>query len=218
VASLIQALFRSGAYTADAVPSLADEAGLLREERAWIEGAVPKRRAEFATARVLARRGLAALGLPPARLVPPAHRAPIWPPGVVGSISHTTDYCGVVLQRSPPVRSLGFDAEVLRPVDPDVIAHITTPRERAWLAGRPRADRTDLALLLFSAKEAYYKCQYPLTATFLDFPDVELEVALDRGTFSARLLRPLPTPSIRAIEGKFAFDADKVLCGVELPT
>ena len=216
MASLIQALFRSGAYTADAVPSLADEAGLTPEERAYIEPAVPKRRAEFATARALARRGLVALGLPPARLVPRSNRAPVWPAGVVGSISHTADYCAVVVDRHPPIRSVGLDVETLRIMGRDIIEHIATPRERAWLDGRGRVERNDLALLLFSAKEAYYKCQYLLTGTFLDFPDVEIEVGLERGCFEARLVRPLPGPSVRRIEGKFAFCAGKVLCGVEL--
>jgi 4'-phosphopantetheinyl transferase EntD len=43
----------------------------------------------------------------------------------------------------------------------------------------------------FSAKEAIYKCQFPLTRTFLGFHDVAVTFERD-GSFSTRLLPALP--------------------------
>lgn len=217
VRSMIRDLFRPEAYTAEDVPRLADEE-LEPEERACVARAVPERRAEFATARVLARRGLAALGVPRAPIVLKDDRSPAWPPGIVGSISHTSGLCAIVLDRAPPMRAVGLDVERLRPLAPELVDSIATPRERAWLAGHPPEIRGELGLLLFSAKEAYYKCQYPITGGFLDFLDVELAIALDEGCFEARVLRPAWPSAVARLEGRFARRAGMVLCGVELST
>ena len=206
-------LFSASAVVVDAPIALVDDQ-LLPEEWAYIRHAVPNRRAEFGTARVCARKGLEVMGYPISALVPRADRTPTWPPGVVGSISHTDGYSAVVLHRSPPVRSLGLDVETLQRLDDPLLGMILTPSERTWLASRPRGCRDDLAMLFFSAKEAYYKCQYPLSTTFLDFQDVELEIDLSCNRFDAHAKKLLAGSGAR-LAGRFAFDSGRVLCGVE---
>jgi 4'-phosphopantetheinyl transferase EntD len=211
--TLVADLFRAEALTAEAVPTSADDE-LYPEERAYIRTAVTKRRAEFATTRILARRLLGEIGIPPGPLVPHKDRAPIWPGGIAGSISHTSDYCAVVVDRAPDVLSVGLDVETLRVVDASLFDSIITPRERAWLRKQPLASHNDLGLLFFSAKEAYYKCQYPVTCGFLEFSDVELDLDLERRRFEARVLKPRWPASVARLQGKFAFRDRKVLCGV----
>jgi 4'-phosphopantetheinyl transferase EntD len=211
----IAALFRPEAITLEAPIALLDER-LTPDEWAYIRGAVPKRRAEFATGRVLARQALAALDVTPVSLPPQADRAPCWPAGVTGSISHTAGWCVVVLDRSPPIRSLGLDVETLGAMDGGVREQILMPHERTWLDRQPAAMADELALLFFSAKEAYYKCQYPLSGTMLDFQDVALEIDLAAGRFEASTLRPgLPAPVAR-LAGRFAWRDGRVMCGVTL--
>jgi 4'-phosphopantetheinyl transferase EntD len=208
-------LFRSAVYTAVAAPRLADEE-LYPEEWAYIRQAIPKRRAEFATTRILAREALSALGAPPVALVPKANGVPEWPPGTVGSISHTDGYCAVVVGRMPPLYSIGLDVENLRAVDASVAALILTDREQAWLCRQPERERGGLVILIFSCKEAYYKCQYPISNGFLDFQDVELEFDFGRGGFEARVLKAGWPTRLARLPGRFAIQSDKVLCGVEL--
>jgi len=212
--SVLPTLFRESAVVVEAPIMLVDDQ-LWDAELAYIRHAVPKRRAEFGTARVCARRGLAELGLPPVAFVPGADRALVWPEGVVGSISHTHDYAAVVLHRSPPMQSVGLDVEALRAVEEQTCAMILTPRERSCLAARGLESRNVLALLIFSAKEAYFKCQYPLSTTFLDFQEVEIEVDLTRNEFAARARKVVPA-SVECLVGKFAFDAGRVFCGIEM--
>jgi 4'-phosphopantetheinyl transferase EntD len=213
--SVLASLFERAAYTAEEVPRLVDDQ-LFASERAYIENAVPKRRAEFGTARLCARRGFGALGVPPAAIVPDDDGAPRWPAGVVGSITHTAGYCAVVLSRDPPVRSVGLDVETLQDLEAGLVDSILTTRERRWLDAQPQSRQADLSVVFFSAKEAFYKCQYPITRTFLEFGDVELELSPDERRFVARASVPGLPPAVACLAGKFAFDEGRVLCAVEL--
>jgi 4'-phosphopantetheinyl transferase EntD len=208
-------LFRSPVAVEASSLSQADRE-LFSEERAFIHAAVPKRRAEFATARILARRALAALGAPPIPLVPAPDRAPVWPPGYTGSISHCTNYCAVVVARSRDVASLGLDVEDLRELDPTMQDLVLTPAERGWIGAQPNAIQAVLPILIFSAKEAYYKCQYPMTRGFLDFQDVELTIEWATGTFEARVLKAGWPAAVARLSGRFVVDPDRVGCGIEL--
>jgi enterobactin synthetase component D / holo-[acyl-carrier protein] synthase len=215
MADAIRSIFRYARYVVEDVTRLVDDE-VHPDEWRYIRGAVPKRRAEFGTARLCARRALRAMGVPPTSLVPGEDRAPQWPPGVVGSITHTGAYCAVVVDRNPPLRSVGLDAETLRILEPRLVRMILTENEQSWIRSQPKEELTKLATLFFSAKEAYYKCQYPLTKTTLDFSDVEIDIEPGRGRFVARALRwPFPVDLAR-LEGRFAYEGGRVLCGVEL--
>jgi 4'-phosphopantetheinyl transferase EntD len=216
--SVLRGLFPHATFVAEDVPRLADDE-LYPEERDHVRGAVASRRAEFATARLCARRGLAAMGVAPVPLVPAGDRAPTWPDGVVGSISHTREYCAVVLGRRPPLLSLGLDVETVRDLEDGVVDLILTERERAWLRSRdrpsPRSAPEEM-LLFFSAKEAFYKCQYPLTHRLLGFQDVELDLPPRDGRFSVTVQKPDFPEIVARLEGRFAYEGGRVLCGVEL--
>jgi 4'-phosphopantetheinyl transferase EntD len=171
----------------------ADEpADLFPEEQAAIARAVDKRRREFTSVRVCARRALAALGQPPAPLVPGERGAPRWPDGITGSMTHCDGYCGCVLARTADFASIGLDAEPSLPLPDGVEAMVALPAERGHVAELARTrpgvhwDR-----LLFCAKEAVYKAWFPLTGAWLGFDDAQITFSAD-GTFTARLLVPAP--------------------------
>jgi 4'-phosphopantetheinyl transferase EntD len=201
---LLAILLGPGFAIAHDVPALVDDA-LFPEERQHIASAVEKRRAEFGMARLCARRALAALGVGPCALVPHADRSPRWPDGVVGSISHTQGCCAVVVAKAADVAGVGLDVEQDEELRPELERMICTPPERAWLDSQPSARRGQLGKLFFSAKEAFYKAQYPLTRAYLDFRDVDLHLDLPGGTFAvARIGRAGPLDErLRAVRGKF---------------
>lgn len=208
-------LFRSPVAIAASTLSVVD-GELYPEERAHVENAVTKRRTEFAAARVLARQALASLGAPPVPLVPSPDRAPVWPFGYTGSISHCADYCAVVVARCHGVQSLGLDVEDLRVLEPSMLDLVLTPGERQWLDAQPAALRPMLPIVMFSAKEAYYKCQYPITRGFLDFHDVELAITWSAGTYEARVVKPGWNTAVTRLAGRFLIADGRVACGVEL--
>jgi 4'-phosphopantetheinyl transferase EntD len=170
---------------------------LSAAERATLGNAVEKRRHEFITARACAREALARLGLPPASIVGGERGEPLWPPGVVGSITHCAGYRGCALARAGELIGLGIDAEPNGPLPAGVLARVAVAQERTMLerlAGEEPAVHWDR--LLFCAKEAIYKVWFPLARSWLGFEDALL--TLDRGqdgrvgTFQARLLVPGP--------------------------
>jgi 4'-phosphopantetheinyl transferase EntD len=211
--TLVAPLFSEHCITEEAEPSLVDDQ-LFPEEREHLAKAVVKRRAEFGTARVCARRALARLGITPLALVPAPDRAPRWPAEIVGSIAHTRNYCAVVVARSEHVQAVGLDVEQDKMLAPELIAMICTQREREQLGAHSERD----AIVYFSAKEAFYKCQYPLTKTFLDFADVELDVDLARGVFQARIVKPnVPVPDVFSrLQGAFLRERGLVLSALTL--
>jgi 4'-phosphopantetheinyl transferase EntD len=168
------------------------DASLMPEEDVLLARALPARRREFATVRACARVALARLGVTPGPILPGDGGAPVWPPGVVGSMSHCAGYRGCAVAPSPPVRALGIDAEPDEPLPDGVLDFVTAPSERAHLRRlvdvNPgvRWDR-----LLFSAKEAVYKAWFPLTGRWLDFDEVDVTLTAS-GHFTARVLVPGP--------------------------
>ena len=139
-------------------------------------GAVALRRAEFAAGRAAVVKAMGGLGLPVMAVPMGADRAPVWPAGITGSITHTRAVALAAVTRGGV---LGIDAELEGAVAPDLWETILTRAERAVVAGDPA-----LATVIFCAKEAVYKAQYPVTGALFGFD--RLEVTLDEGAFAAR--------------------------------
>ncbi|WP_017975927.1 4'-phosphopantetheinyl transferase family protein [Actinopolyspora halophila] len=162
-------------------------ARLLPEEEPFVARAVHKRRREFTVARGCARRALAGLDHGEVAVPSGTNREPLWPEGVVGSITHCTGYCASAVAREGAVRSLGIDAETGGELPPGVLEQVTVEGERELLSRLP-ADR-NWDRLLFSAKESVYKAWFPLTGRWLGFTDAFVSFAPDGG-FRAELTVP----------------------------
>ncbi|WP_461165835.1 4'-phosphopantetheinyl transferase family protein [Tsukamurella serpentis] len=174
------------------------DAPLHPREAAQIERAVPKRRAEYATVRHLAREALGELGIDDAVLIKGEAGGVHWPRNVVGALTHCDGYRGAVVGYRMGVRTVGIDAEPHLPLPDKVLPTVSVESERSVLA-----DRGDDGLhwdrLLFCAKEATYKAWNPITGRWLGFEDAEITFELtDRtgdgasvtagGTFRSRIL------------------------------
>lgn len=205
------------------VASAHDELDALFEsEREYVARAVAKRRREFQAGRHCARRALRALGAPAVAIPSGSDRAPCWPAGYAGSITHTggldDGFAAAAVVRTDRVRSIGLDAERSEPLSEELFPRVLTQPEQSFLSGLPALERGPVAKLFFSAKEAFYKCQYPVTRQFLGFLEVELELELARGVFRAVLLRPAAGLAQGAsFEGRFHLDDEHVLSGLEIP-
>jgi 4'-phosphopantetheinyl transferase EntD len=189
-----------------------DEASMFDEERAFVTRAVDKRRREFATSRHCARQALQRLGLPPTPILPGERGAPIWPVGIVGSMTHCDGYRAAALARRRDTLTVGIDAEPAGPLPDGVFDVITLAEERLMVrdlmatAPGPHWDR-----LLFCAKEAVYKAWFPLARTFLDFSEARVTFDPAARTFAAQLLVPGP---VSAFTGRWLAARGLVLTAI----
>jgi 4'-phosphopantetheinyl transferase EntD len=159
---------------------LADEQGLIHPQ------ALPKRKTEFTLGRTAARAALHRLGHPAVPILKGERGEPIWPQGIVGSITHSYGTAIAFAGNSSDYTSIGVDLESVRvTLSPRSVDVICVEEEREWVLSSDRASNLRL-LQLFSAKEAVYKAVYPLLRTELTFKDAVLrwDRSTDEGFFA----------------------------------
>lgn len=158
-----------------------------------------RRRIGFHAGRVAADRAQTLLGLEPRPAPIGPDGAPMWQPGITGSISHTDTLVCAIAMIDPPDQpgrsSIGIDLEQRGRIGADLVSTIMTEAEQlAWQAldAETAADRATAA---FSLKEALYKAQYPLTRSWLGFDHIEVETALaEDGSYRATLVETPSSP------------------------
>jgi len=182
-----------------------------------VKGAVPARVAEFHAGRAAARAAMVAIGLPPRPIPMGPDRAPIWPAGARGSISHSATACVAVVGPADRWGSIGVDLEEATPLEQNLIAEICSKPEQAWLQTQPGSERGLMAKLIFSAKEAAYKAQYPLSYEMFGFDALEVTIDRAKTTFCARFVTPQGAiASGKSMVGNFAHAAGLIVCAVVL--
>lgn len=167
---------------------LGDEAELFPEEIAEMTPMVPLRRREFAAGRRCARRALARLGMPPVAVPRSAQRAPRWPSGVVGSITHGADVAAAAVAPAAIAGGVGLDVERIDRFDDAIGRRICTDAERSALAPLSASERRERLARTFSAKECVHKVWAPRTGITLPFAAVE--VRADGPGFALTFLDP----------------------------
>ena len=191
------------------------------EEEVVVGRAVEKRRREFTTARACAREALAQLGLRSQAIPSGSRGEPLWPAGIVGSITHCDGYRACAVARTGELAALGVDAEPNRPLPDGLLGDIALPEERAWLRGLARqAPETHWDRLLFSIKESIYKAWFPLAERWLGFEDATVTIERESESFSARLLVPGPRfdgHELRGFDGRWLVADGLVLAAIALP-
>lgn len=206
-----------------------DQAPLHPEEASAVARAVAKRRGEYAAGRACARGALAALGVPPGPVLRDAERgAPVWPDGVVGSITHCDGYRAAAVARTTDILTLGIDAEPHGPLPEGVLKVIGSTAAESGALAELAADSPEVHWdrLLFSAKETVYKAWYPFHRRMLGFDEAEVLFArdpggTDRGTYTARLLIPGPllAPGVGpdVFSGRWLVRGDLLVTAIAVP-
>jgi 4'-phosphopantetheinyl transferase EntD len=136
----------------------------------------PKRLVDFSTGRYCATKALEQMGIKDVIIPIGDEREPIWPEGIVGSISHCDTLVGAIVAYKTDHISLGLDIEEVGRVTPDLWDLVFTENEKVYLRSLTGRKLEEHSTAIFSIKEAFYKFQHPLTKTFLDFLDVEVSL------------------------------------------
>ena len=154
--------------------------GLWPTEAPAIARAVEKRQRDFAAGRRAAREAMAVLNIAPTAIPQGEQREPIWPQGLIGSISHCATCCIAAIAKSSDHRSVGIDIEPATPLATDLNRMICQSSEQDWLTTQP--DPQLAAKTIFSVKEAVYKAQFPLTREVIGFHAVTTAITATKFT------------------------------------
>jgi enterobactin synthetase component D len=137
--------------------------------------AVSCRKAEFLCGRQTAKRALIKLGSTQYAVPIGENRAPVFPPNIVGSISHShkSAICAVALSRD--LEYVGIDLEHL--IDSDLIdqieSQVITAAEKRMIFECGLSAQTGFTLI-YSAKESLFKSLYNEVGAYFDFDAAKL--------------------------------------------
>lgn len=149
-----------------------DEAVLFETEAKTITSQVAEKRRASGAARIVGRELLKQLGVPEQAIPKRVSGAPLWPDGATGSFAHDHLVAVAAAGLTRDVGALGIDIEPATPLPADMLDLVTMPNERIGIDGDPLRGR-----VLFVAKEAVYKAVHPLDGLFLDYHDIEVDLA-----------------------------------------
>jgi enterobactin synthetase component D len=186
--------------------------------------AVRKRKYEFLAGRHCAAEAMRALL--PAAPVPAvglaSDRSPQWPPGIVGSITHCTGFASAAVTRVHDAQAIGIDSEDIMSEAraARIVRMVADDRELAELKGSMHISLPHLITLLFSAKEALFKCLYPAVGRHFGFNAARMTaIDVQRGCFEITLTTTLgdDLPAGKSVPGRYTTDAGRVHTGILIP-
>ncbi len=204
----LASLFPAEVVTVTATPEMWSTP-VFPEEEALISQALEKRQREFRAGRHCAHAALERLGHPREPILRDPKRAPLWPKGYLGSISHCRDFCLAVCCPTSTIKGLGVDVEPLAPLKPGICNYIQTEAENTFMQAN-----SDLPeRLIFSAKESLYKCLYPLVKDFFGFHSVELKIDRinQQFTFAPTAKLQITLPADLGIHGNYLISKNHLL-------
>ena len=199
--------------------AMGNAADLFPAELHCTAGMVPKRRKEFAAGRAAVRMAAIADGSEPFAVPMGVDRAPVWPMGIIGSIAHSSDICLAAISRSQRYAAIGIDIEPDVPVPPEIAAEVVHEGDGVELESGTAPLTSLHHIAVFSAKEAAYKCQFPLTGSVLGFDALSIRLMPQSHSFVARFEESVG--SFRAgdtLDGRYVLVGGHVLTVASIAT
>ncbi|MGF1739731.1 4'-phosphopantetheinyl transferase superfamily protein [Vibrio profundum] len=180
-----------------------------------LKQAVPKRCAEFLAGRYVAQQAVKELTTRVHQIPVANDRSPIWPEGIVGSISHTDSQSIAAVAFKEDCQLLGLDLENW--IEPDLALELSSQiidsTEIDLLSETELSFHQGLTLI-FSAKESLYKALYPKVQTFFGFESARI-TNIDQGKrqFTVSLIQALTKEYCRGwqVTGCYFSTEDTVL-------
>ena len=184
----------------------------------FLSQAVVKRKAEFLAGRYAAQQAIKRREVEQTTVEIGYCRSPIWPIGLVGSITHTTTQAICAVARNTDYRSVGIDlADLISLATANEIkSHIIQIHETDAFSQLPLTFEQSLTLA-FSAKESVFKALYPQVGAYFEFHAAEIsEVKMKDHTFLIRLTRNLTDTLVKgtAFRGSFKMQSDMVFTSI----
>ncbi len=158
----------------------------VEEEQLLSAKATRRKSTEFGLGRHAAHLALEEIGCQPQPILRGRHREPIWPQGVVGSITHDGAHVIAAAAWVRDAGGIGIDLEVSGRYFHGLENKIAWGEELAALSQLEGSARAEATTEVFSAKESIYKAHYPRIGRFFGFDVARIERCSDHliGYFS----------------------------------
>ncbi len=159
-----------------------------------IARSVPKRQAEFLAGRRCALRALRDLGCNVGDLPIGPDRAPVWPSGFLGSITHAGTVAAAVAVPTGSMRGIGIDIEcVATGAALDALeTTVIVAAERGLVGTLSRSmGRAEALTLVFSAKESFFKAAAKAVGRIFDFQAIHIVDVSQRGVLEFEVAEEL---------------------------
>lgn len=189
---------------------------------ASLEKASPGRINEFLAGRYCAVSAAKKLGHTITELPIGENRSPVWPIGLIGSITHTKSLSvAAVASSRSEVKSLGIDIENFIPNQrwSKIERLVLNESENAHFKNLSEDDHRLLRTLIFSAKESLYKVINPLAKCYIEFKEAKcVAFSLEQETFTLELVsnNPQLAKFQGYYEGQFRQFSTGLLSGIQL--
>lgn len=172
-----------------------------------VKGAAVKRQAEFLAGRYAARQVLKAFGFLGIDVPCSGSRAPVWPDGIVASITHCQGTAICAAAKSDDCDYLGIDLEsVLSLSVANDVKDIVVNQKECRLIAETFLPFEVLMTLVFSVKESVYKALFPYVQYFFGFDAVEIShICPISRTLTVRLTTELNGVFFNGMEVKARF-------------
>jgi len=189
-------------YIGDAKPSQ------FKEEQISVKNAVLNRKSEFYAGRIAARNALKKLGVLPITIPVGPGRMPIWPEGIIGSITHTRIYAMAATAYTASLKGIGIDLEKNARITADLLEHLNSScRKDVSLKCRQALNSKGICAqtLEFSIMEASFKAYFSITQHYIEWEEVSCDIDPDTNCFTIKISDSF-TPStnnVNRIMGRF---------------
>jgi 4'-phosphopantetheinyl transferase EntD len=181
----------------------------------FMEKSVIKRQAEYLAGRYIANRALNSLGVYSAEVSVGNNRCPVWPEGIIASITHTDGTALCAAAHRNDIRFLGVDLEdwISSETTKEIKSSVVCRNEEAFLRQSPLTFEQAFTLA-FSAKESLFKALYMDVGYYFDFDAARItDISKDERKFRIELNIDL-TPELtkgRCFTGYYHTDSQRIL-------
>jgi len=137
------------------------------------------RQAQFLAGRIAAKNALQAISHTPENIAIGKHREPLWPKGIIGSISHSNHVSIATAQvKTEQTKGCGLDIQTIfnQEESTKVLPIILSQQDQAsFNKHKNHFYENQLATLIFSAKESYFKTVFNQVKEYFDFNAVSIQ-------------------------------------------
>ncbi|RUT24826.1 hypothetical protein C0V97_13920 [Asaia sp. W19] len=116
-----------------------------------------------------------------------ASGAPVWPRGLVGTITHSRKMALAAGASARDYENIGIDTEIVGHIEDGILDLLFSKREIEFVESLPYPEQEKVKTALFCSKEAFFKAKTAMQKSFNSPNEIEIDVDISTKTFRSRV-------------------------------